>query len=67
MQLKCGARREPVHFLIRHLNQHFSLLEREQPEMDEFLDPDFDSIGDFENERTKNIMQNYEFMKACGK
>uniref|UniRef100_A0A7M5XKZ9 Uncharacterized protein n=1 Tax=Clytia hemisphaerica TaxID=252671 RepID=A0A7M5XKZ9_9CNID len=33
--------------------------------MDDF-DPEFDTIGDFENERAKNIQQNYEFMKACG-
>ena len=24
-------------------------------------------VGDFETERKKNILQNYEFMKACGK
>uniref|UniRef100_A0A7M5WQK4 Uncharacterized protein n=1 Tax=Clytia hemisphaerica TaxID=252671 RepID=A0A7M5WQK4_9CNID len=33
--------------------------------MDE-MELDVDQIGDFENERARNIMQNYEFMKACG-
>eukprot|EP00111_Clytia_hemisphaerica_P020841 TCONS_00061461-protein len=35
--------------------------------MDAFdQDVDVDNIGDFENERARNILQNYEFMKACG-
>ena len=35
--------------------------------MDDLTDLDFDAVGDFENERAQNILQNYEFMKACGK